>query len=248
MRLRSTAGANPLLQHAPAGAERPGGEAPGQASLALLGRGDARIDPLVTAAVDAYTAKVRKIRAKLTAAAREAGGIPGRFRLAVLSLHGGNEAPILAANLATILAQMDGPTVLIDADIENPSLDRLMRLPNQIGLAEQLAGMALRVPLAETAIDRLWFMPGGQPAGGAASLVEKRALAEAADRWNLPDANLLVYLAERPRGATAFGNILEKFDAVVLVARKGVTSVAEMRRVIDDLDRHHVTIAGSVVS
>lgn len=251
MRLRSTAGANPQLLTTAHPAARPGGEASGEGNLSLLDPGDARIDPLVTAAFDAgdpYTAKVRKVRAKLLAAAREAGGMPGRFRLAVLSLHGGDEAPILAANLGTVLAQMDGPTLLIDADIENPSLDRLLRLPNHIGLAEQLAGMALRLPVAETAIDRLWFMPGGQPASGAASLVEKRALAEASDRWNLPDANLLVYLAERPRGATAFGNILEKFDAVVLVARKGVTGVAEMRRVIDDLDRHHVTIAGSVMS
>ncbi|AQR72326.1 hypothetical protein [Sphingomonas sp. LM7] len=249
MRLRSTAGANPLFAESafqPADAE-----AQGQGGLALLDPADERVDPLVTAAFDAddpYVAKVRKIRAKLLATAREASGADGRLRLAVLSLQGGDEASILAANLGAVMAQMDGPTILVDGDIEQPSLDRLLRLPNRIGLAEQLGGMALRLPVLQTAIDRLWLMPAGQAAGGAATLVEKGSLAEAAAGWNLPEANLLAYLAERPRGGTAFGNILEKFDAVVIVARRGVTPVSEIRRVIDDLDRHHIPIAGSVVS
>ncbi len=250
MRLRSTAGANPLLAEAafqPAG----GPEAPAQSGLALLGAGDDRIDPLVTAAFDAddpYVAKVRKVRAKLLATAREARGAEGRLRLAILSLQGGDEASILAVNLATVIAQMDGPTILVDGDIDRPSLDRLLRLPNRIGLAEQLGGVALRLPVLQTAIDRLWLMPAGQAAGGAATLVEKGSLAEAAQGWNLPEANLLAYLAERPRGGTAFGNILEKFDAVAIVARRGVTPVSEIRRVIDDLDRHHIPIAGTIVS
>lgn len=249
MRLRSTAGANPVLD----ASFHPGGdaEAPASSGLGLLQAGDERVDSLVTAAFDAdhpYVAKVRKIRAKLLATAREARGADGRLRLAVLSLQGGDEASILAANLGAVMAQMDGPTILVDADVDRPSLDRLLRLPNRIGLAEQLGGMALRLPVLQTAIDRLWLMPAGQAAGGAATLVEKGSLAEAAQGWNLPEANLLAYLAERPRGGTAFGNILEKFDAVVLVTRRGVTPVSEVRRVIDDLDRHHIPIAGSVVS
>ncbi|TGX50430.1 tyrosine-protein kinase family protein [Sphingomonas gei] len=244
MRLRSTAGANPLF------AESGSAEASSRIGLGLLAAGDERVDPLVTAAFDAdhpYVAKVRKVRAKLLATAREARGAEGRLRLALLSLQGGDEASILAANLATVIAQMDGPTILVDADIERPSLDRLLRLPNRIGLAEQLGGMALRLPVLQAAVEQLWLMPAGQAAGGTATLVEKGSLAEAAQGWNLPEANLLAYLAERPRGGTAFGNILEKFDAVVLVTRRGVTPVSEVRRVIDDLDRHHVPIAGSVV-
>ena len=251
MRLRSTAGANPLLAEVADLHPRPRGEDASQTGLGLLAGGDGRVDPLVAAAFDSddpYVAKVRQVRAKLLATAREGSGAQGRLRLAVLSLQGGDEASILAANLGVVLAQMDGPTILIDADIERPSLDRLLRLPNRVGLAEQLAGTALRLPVTPAAVDRLWLMPAGQGAGGAASLVEKGALADAAEGWNLPEANLLVYLAERPRGRTAFGNMLEKFDAVALVARRGVTPVAEMRRVIDELDRHKIPIAGSVMS
>lgn len=221
-----------------------------QAGLALLEPGDARIDPLVTAAfdpADGYVAKVRAVRAKLTAAARQSGGKPGRLRLALLSVQGGDEAAILAANLGVVIAQMDGGAVLVDGGMDDPALDRLFRVPNRIGLAEQLGGVALRLPVVSTAVERLWLMPAGQ-ATASASLVEKGSLADAAERWNLPEANLLVYLAERPREATSFGNILEKFDAVVIAARRGVTPVAEVRRVIDDLDRHNIPLAGSVLA
>ena len=104
------------------------------------------------------------------------------------------------------------------------------------------------LPIAQTAIDRLWLIPTGQSVSGTGSLVEKGSLADAADRWNLPPSNLLVLLSERARGSTAFGNVLENFHAVVLVARQGVTPIGEVRRVIDDLDRHRVPIAGAVTS
>jgi hypothetical protein len=104
MRLRSTAGANPLLD---ATFHPAGDDAPAPSGLGLLDASDERVDPLVTAAFDAdhpYVAKVRKVRAKLLATAREARGADGRLRLALLSLQGGDEASILAANLATVMA------------------------------------------------------------------------------------------------------------------------------------------------
>src|SRR3546814_13503699 len=94
-----------------------------QGGFALLPEGDQRVDPLVVAAFDpanAYAAKVRTIRAKMRAAAKE--GDPAALRLAVLALEAGDEAAIMAANLAGVLAQMDGQTMLIDVDIERKSV------------------------------------------------------------------------------------------------------------------------------
>ena len=184
MRLRSTAGVNPLLAEPSAlhNGAPDGDPAAAPANLPLLQPGDTRVDPLATAAFaanHAYVAKVRKVRAKLLAAAREAGAIDGRLRLALLSLHAGDEASILAANLATVLAQMDGPTIVIDADIPHPTLDRLLRVPNSIGLAEQLSGMALRVPIEPTAVERLGVMPSGAPQSRASSLPPGADLAAA---------------------------------------------------------------------
>jgi protein-tyrosine kinase len=220
-----------------------------QGGFALLPAGDQRIDPLVVAAFDpasSYAAKVRTIRAKMRAAAKS--GDPSALRLAVLSIEAGDEAAIMAANLGVVLTQMDGQTMLIDVDMGNPSLDRLFRIANKAGLAEQLMGSAALLPAAKTAIEGLWLMTAGRASGSATSLITRGPLAETANGWGLKETSMLFYLSERKGDQTPFGSILAGFDAVVIVARRGETVIADMRRVIDDLDRHGVPIAGTVIA
>lgn len=215
----------------------------------LLLSGDERIDPLVVTAfdpADAYAAKVRAIRAKMRATAgNQDRTMP---RMAILSVDTGDEAAILAANLAVVMAQMDGPTIIVDVDMGNPSLDRLFRVANKAGLAEQLMGSAALLPAAQTAIEGLWLMTAGRPSGSAAGLLTRGPLAETADGWGLGEMGMLFYLAQRRGEQTPFGSILAGFDAVTLAARRGETAIGDMRRVIDDLDRHNVPIAGTVIA
>ena len=220
-----------------------------QGGFALLPAGDQRIDPLVVAAFDPaspYAAKIRTIRAKMRAAAKS--GDPSALRFAVLSVEAGDEAAIMAANLAVVLAQMDGQTMLVDVDMGNPSLDRLFRIANKAGLAEQLMGSAALLPAAKTAIEGLWLMTAGRASGSAASLITRGPLADTANGWGLKDTSMLFHLAEHKGDQTPFGSILAGFDAVVIVVRRGDTAIADMRRIIDDLDRQGVPIAGTVIA
>jgi len=215
----------------------------------LLLTGDERIDPLVVTAfdpADPYAAKVRAIRAKMRATAGSSDA--SAPRMAILSIDTGDEAAILAANLAVVMAQMDGPTMAVDVDMAHPSLDRLFRIANKAGLAEQLMGSATLLPAAQTAIERLWLMTAGRPSGSAAGLLTRGPLAETADGWGLGEMGMLFYLAERRGDQTPFGSILAGFDAVTLAVRRGDTAIADMRRIIDDLDRHKVPIAGTVIA
>ena len=220
-----------------------------QGGISLLPAGDERIDPLVVAAFDPaspYATKVRTIRARMRAVAK--AGDPAALRFAVLSIEAGEDAAIMAANLGVVLAQMDGQTMLIDVDMGRPSLDRLFRIANKAGLAEQLMGSAALLPAARTAIEGLWLMTAGRASGSAASLITRGPLADTANGWGLRETSMLFYLAERKGDQTPFGSILAGFDAVVIVARRGETAIANMRRVIDDLDRHGVAIAGTVIA
>lgn len=217
--------------------------------FSLLPAGDDRMDPLVVAAfdpADPYAAKIRMVRARMRAAAK--AGDAAALRLAVLSIDAGEEAAVMAANLAVVFAQMDGQTMLIDVDMGNPSLDRLFRVANRAGLAEQLMGSAALLPAAKTAIEGLWLMTAGRASGSASSLITRGPLAETANGWGLKDTLMLFYLAERKGDQTPFASILAGFDAVVIVARRGETVIADMRRIIDDLDRAGVPIAGSVIA
>lgn len=220
-----------------------------QGGFSLLAAGDGRIDPLVVAAfdpADAYAAKIRTIRAKMRTAAKQTD--ESALRFAVLSIDAGDEAAILAANLAVVMAQMDGQTMVVDVDMQRPSLDRLFRVENKAGLAEQLLGSAALLPAARTAIDGLWLMTAGRVSGSASSLITRGPLAETAAGWGLHDTSMLFYLAHRHGEQTPFGSILAGFDAVTIVARRGETAIGDMRRVIDDLDRHGVAIAGTVIA
>lgn len=217
--------------------------------FSLLPAGDDRMDPRVVAAFDpanAYPAKIRAVRARMRAAA--AAGDSSALRLAVLSIDAGDEAAIMAANLAVVFAQMDGQTMLVDVDMDRPSLDRLFRVANRAGLAEQLMGSAALLPAARTAIEGLWLMTAGRASGSASSLITRGPLADTANGWGLKDTLMLFYLAERKGDQTPFASILAGFDAVVIVARRGETAIADMRRVIDDLDRANVPIAGTVIA
>jgi Mrp family chromosome partitioning ATPase len=220
-----------------------------QGGFTLLQESDERVDPLVVTAFDPanpYAAKMRTIRAKMRAAAKDAD--PASLRMAVLAIDAGDEAAIMAANLAVVLAQMDGQTMLIDVDMGRPSLDRLFRVANKAGLAEQLMGSAALLPAAKTAIEGLWLMTAGRASGSATSLITRGPLAETANGWGLRDTSMLFYLAERKGEQTPYGSILAGFDAVVIVARRGDTAIADMRRIIDDLDSHGVPIAGTVIA
>lgn len=220
-----------------------------QGGFALLPTGDQRVDPLVVAAFDPaspYAAKIRTVRSKMRAAAKDAD--PSAMRLAVLSIEAGDEAAILTANLAVVLAQMDGPTLVVDVDMVHPSLDRLFRVANKAGLAEQLMGSAALLPAASTAIEGLWLMTAGRASGSAASLITRGPLADTVNGWGLKDTSMLFHLAERKGDQTPYGSILAGFDAVVIVAQRGNTAIADLRRVIDDLDRHSVPIAGTVIA
>lgn len=217
--------------------------------FSLLPAGDERIDPLVVSAFDPaspYAAKIRTVRARMRAAAK--AGDSAALRLAVLSIDAGDEAAIMAANLAVVFAQMDGQTMLVDVDMGKPSLDRLFRVANRAGLAEQLMGSAALLPAAKTAIEGLWLMTAGRASGSASSMITRGPLAETANGWGLKDTSMLFYLAERKGDQTPFASILAGFDAVVIVARRGETAIADMRRVIDDLDRASVPIAGTVIA
>lgn len=76
----------------------------------------------------------------------------------------GQGGSITAANLAISLAQDGKRVVLIDADLRRPSLHRVFKLPNEIGLAEVLKDERdLPNALANTEIDNLALIPAGNP-------------------------------------------------------------------------------------
>ena len=256
MRLRSTANRNPAAPNArdllfdgatPFG---DGDEAAGNSSFAVLATGDERIDPLVSAAfstTDPEVAKVRAVRTRILASFKHDADEDRPTLLAIVGIGSGDETSVLSANLATVFAQLGSNTLLVDGGLDRPTIHALFRLPNETGLTDHLETPQTSLAAQQTAIPKLWVMPAGQENARAGAYLHRRALAEVIDQWALPATQIVVCLPNIDTDATPLGSVLEGFDSVVLVARRGETKVAELRRAIDDLDAKAVPVAGSVI-
>ena len=73
-----------------------------------------------------------------------------------------NGKTINSANLAISFAQMGKKTLIIDADMRNPSLHKLFSLHSKNGLSEILAGLTDNISVSKTDVDNLSILTAGK--------------------------------------------------------------------------------------
>ncbi len=133
----------------------------GQFDFAVAPAETTRLDPaLVTArgGRDHGSELIRSLRVRLSA---ELGDTPDPVLL-VASLTGKVGRRVIASNLAIAFAQAGMRTLLIDADLRVPALDRLFGIAAATGLSTLLASRDARAGIVEIAeIPGLSFLPGG---------------------------------------------------------------------------------------
>ncbi len=173
-----------------------------------------------------YNDRLKGILARLDRMAGDAGCVA-----AISSVNAGEGRTTLAANLAQFAALSGCRTLLIDADLHNPSLSRQLGFRSEAGLGEVLADKA---PLSEcvikletTGLDVLPYVKTRAPEGQTGMLRLARHLKLARDRYDL------VLLDTQPLGASTDVNaLLSALDAVVLVADWGNTPRAAFADVV----------------
>jgi receptor protein-tyrosine kinase len=104
-------------------------------------RGESAISEDVVAAYEPFTSRVESLRAlrnQLMWRWFETG--EERRALAVTSGERGDGRSFLASNLAVVFSQQGQRTLLIDADMRNPSQHQLFSLENRVGLSSILSG------------------------------------------------------------------------------------------------------------
>jgi capsular exopolysaccharide synthesis family protein len=137
-----------------------------------------------------------------------------------------------AANLALTAAQEGRATVLVDADLRQPSIARLLGLAPRAGVADVLAGRA-ELAQAMTRLGSLAVLAAGEDRDGIALL---RSPAAAALLDQLRAAHELVVLDAPPALAFADGDRLSgDADAAILVVRAGATPRQVVRLALDAL-------------
>jgi len=194
-----------------------------------------------------YTAEAEAIRDLRTGLMLSKAGAPPKTVLVTSSLAGEGKTTV-AMNLAIVLAQ-SGRTCLIDGDMRGAMVGKAIHLQTKTGLSQLLAGtVSLDQALAQVSdYPNLTIMPVGtlppNPADLIASEQMQAVMIALRDRFDsiVIDSPPVIHFSD----ARVLSSLA---DAVVVVARYGLTTRRSITRCVQILDEVRAPVAGVVLN
>lgn len=172
-----------------------------------------------------------------------------RLKGLVIAPAGGNvKASFVAANLAAAFAQLRRKTLVIDADLRQPTLARLFAVAPSPGLAGCLSGAAEFDDVALPApIEGLWVAGAGESVRDPQPLLAGARLGEILERARSEFDVVIVLTA--PFGTVADGQYaLAIAKSALIVARKDFTRVEQLKELSTVLRQIGAEAIGSVLT
>ncbi len=168
--------------------------------------------------------------------------------LAVTSAERGDGRSWLAANLATMFAQLGERTLLIDADMRHPRQHRLFNIDNSGGLSALLTGRAGREIARRIHPQlRLYVLPAGVLPPNPQELLARQVFEVVVDHFA---AQFSVVIVDTPAiSETADAQILAaNAGSAILVARRNHTLQSKLLNAMEMLTQTGVNVIGSVMN
>ncbi len=214
----------------------------------LVGR-NGEVSETLIAAYNPFSKRVEALRAmRSQLMLRKFTGESRTKALAVVSPARGEGRSFVAANLAIVFSQLGERTLLIDADMRNPSQHELFRLDGRNGLSSILAGRSDR-----TAVERVpGFVDLSVLAAGPIPPNPQELLGRPvfADLLKELDSEYDVILIDTPSVADfADAHLVSaRAGAAVAIARKHFTRIEQVRRHTEIMNRAGVKVVGTVLN
>jgi protein-tyrosine kinase len=170
----------------------------------------------------------------------------GHKALAVTSPGRGAGRSWLAANLATVFAQIGERTLLIDADMRHPRQHSLFNLNNSVGLSALLTGRAGKEAACRVHPQlRLFVLPAGIIPPNPQELLGRPVFDLVIERFT--DQFDIIIIDTPAASETADAQIVAKrVGGAVMLARRGVTRQAHLTAATQTLVQTGVNVVGSV--
>jgi protein-tyrosine kinase len=168
--------------------------------------------------------------------------------LAITSPSRGEGRSWVAANLATVFAQMGKRTLLIDSDMRNPRQHLLFNLNNAVGLSALLTGRAGREIVARIHPQlRLFVLPAGTLPPNPQELLGRQVfdliLELFADQYDI------VIMDTPAVSDVADAQIVAaRADAAIVLARRDYTRQTKLSATMRNLTQSGVNVIGSVIN
>jgi chain length determinant protein tyrosine kinase EpsG len=154
----------------------------------------------------------------------------------------------LAANLATLFAQIGERTLLIDADMRHPRQHQLFNLNNSVGLSSLLTGRSGK----ETALRihpqlRLFVLPAGILPPNPQELLGRPVFDVVLERFNEQFDVILIDTPAANESADA-QMVAKRAGAALMLARRNQTRHSHMVTAMRSLTQTGVNVIGSVMN
>lgn len=158
-----------------------------------------------------------------------------------------NGKSINAINMSISFAQMGKRTLIIDADMRNPTVHRMFSIPVKNGLSEILAGLTDSITVSKTDIENLSVLTAGKippnPAELLSSVRMDKLLEFVKEHYDCviidtPPINLVT-------DATAFAL---KATGYIIIIKTETTDLQEVKTTINSLQQINAPIIGFVTN
>lgn len=158
-----------------------------------------------------------------------------------------NGKTINSANLAINFAQMGKKTLVIDADMRNPSLHKLFSLSSRNGLSEILAGLTDNITVTKTDVENLSVLTSGKIPPNPTELLSSPRMDKLLDF--VKEHYDCVFIDTPPinivTDATVFA---QKATGYILIVKTDTTNVPELKTAVSTLQGINANILGFILN
>jgi chain length determinant protein tyrosine kinase EpsG len=171
----------------------------------------------------------------------------GHKTLALASPSKAEGASYLAANLAVLFAQLGKKTLLVDADMRDPSQHKLFNLGNSKGLSDILAGRAdVGIVSSIAAFPTLSVLSAGSPPPNPSELLARPAFGELLGGFESNYDIVLIDTSSAQQVADVQG-VAVQAGAVLIGTRRNATRVAALAELKEKITVTGAQVIGAVV-
>ncbi len=185
-----------------------------------------------------------KVKTRLEAVSPE----PGCKVLTITSVESGEGKSTTAVNLATAYAENGKHVLLVDANLRNPVIHKLLGLSNRSGLTNVLFEQADSETLVRTTgMNNLDVITAGPPTDNPVGLLATGRMDAVASRLR---SNYDLIILDSPAAAikTDAHILASVSDGVLLVVKQGRVKQEKLRKVTGELEKINAPIIGVLMN
>lgn len=154
---------------------------------------------------------------------------------------------VTAINLATVYAQSQIKTLLIDMDLRKPKVHRGFRKMNQVGLSDMITKNLDITHVVQEVSDHLHILTTGTKLPFPAEFLMSSSLKTLIEK--LRESYDRIIIDTPPMTAVADASIISRFvDGMILVVASRDAHIDQAKRVINELEQNGTTILGAVLT